>query len=764
MTLITKDQGNRKLPFNEGRLDNFIDEIAKDFPELDMTKYKKRIKRTINAKEEYRARQITKTLILNALDNVSITETSWTFFASRIYLKELYKEAAYNRSYSAKDKYGDLYGLLKTLGKKNIYSKDILREYSEEEIKLAQSFIVPEKDKLFTYIGLFTLADRYLAKTREKEVYELPQERFLIIALALMHKEKKEARMELVKEAYWALSTLYMTVATPTLSNAGRTHGQLSSCFIDTIDDSLRSIYDSNTDISTLSKASGGIGVYLGHIRSRGSDIKGFKGVSSGVLPWMKQLNNTAVSVDQLGQRQGAIAVYLDVWHKDIFIFLDAKLNNGDERMRTHDLFTGVCLPDLFMEKVDARGDWYLFDPHEVEQVMGWRLEDCYDEEEGSGTFRERYEMCVQSNELSKEKVAAIDIFKRIMISQLETGTPYMFYRDTVNRANPNKHVEGSMIYCSNLCTEITQNQSSTELVEEKRGENDGEIVIRKKAGDFVVCNLSSIHLGNAVKDGVLPRLIKIMIRMLDNVIDHNQGRLGVLQAEITNERYRAIGLGTFDWHHLLAIKQIIWESDEAVEYADKLYEEIAYHAIKSSMELAQEKGAYPYFEGSEWETGEYFTRRGYLDQESEFDWVTLMNNVKEYGIRNGYLQSPAPNGSTSVIANGTQATYPVFNKKYYEEKKNYKLPIVLPDLNDETGLFYNNAYLTDQKWSIKQNAARQRHVDQSLSFNLYVQNDIKAKDLLDLHMTAWNEGLKTTYYVRSKALEDIIEECDSCQ
>ena len=175
-----------------------------------------------------------------------------------------------------------------------------------------------------------TLADRYLATSHDKRVYELPQERFLIIAMTLMSQEKKENRTALVKEAYWALSSLYMTVATPTLSNAGKSYGQLSSCFIDTIDDSLRGIYDSNTDLATLSKNGGGIGVYLGHIRSRGSDIKGFKGVSSGTIPWMKQLNNTAVSVDQLGQRQGAIAVYLDVWHKDIFSFLDARLNNGD--------------------------------------------------------------------------------------------------------------------------------------------------------------------------------------------------------------------------------------------------------------------------------------------------------------------------------------------------------------------------------------------------------------------------------------------------
>src|SRR5699024_1365670 len=259
---------------------------------------------------------------------------------------------------------------------------------------------------------------------------------------------------ELVLEAYWALSQLYMTVATPTLANAGKTHGQLSSCFIDTVDDSLQSIYDSNTDIAQLSKNGGGIGVYMGKVRAIGSAIKGFKGMYSGVVPWIKQLNNTAVSVDQLGNRKGAISVYLDVWHRDIEDFLDLKLNNGDERLRAHDVYTGVTLPDYFMEKVEKRENWYLFDPHEVRTKLGFSLEDFYDEEKGSGSFREKYEECVQANLSSLKTVPAIDVMKRIMRSQLETGAPFMFYRDEVNRNNANSH-EG-IVYCSNLCTEIT--------------------------------------------------------------------------------------------------------------------------------------------------------------------------------------------------------------------------------------------------------------------------------------------------------------------
>lgn len=574
----------------------------------------------------------------------------------------------------------------------------------------------------------------------------------MIIAMTLMAEEDTDYRLDLVKEAYWALSHLYMTVATPTLANAGKSYGQLSSCFIDTVDDSLQGIFDSNTDIANLSKSGGGLGVYLGKIRSRGSDIRGFKGVSSGVIPWMKQLNNTAVSVDQLGQRQGAIAVYLDIWHRDIFSFLDAKLNNGDDRQRTHDLFTGVTLPDLFMEAVENREDWYLFDPHEVRTVMGYSLEDYYDEKEGAGSFREKYWECVNEPRIEKKTVSAIEIMKRIMVSQLETGTPFMFYRDEVNRKNANSHK--GMVYCTNLCTEITQNQSTTTVKEHYT--EDGQIVTVKDAGDFVVCNLSSINLGKSVPNGALERLIPIQVRMLDNVIELNN--IPVLQAQLTNQRYRSIGLGTFGWHHLLAVKGIRWESEEAVQYADSLYEKIAYLTIQASHKLAQEKGAYPYFEGSKWQTGDYFTVRGYEGEE----WTALKNEVQQGGLRNGYLMAVAPNSSTSLIAGSTASIDPIFQKFYSEEKKDYKIPVTAPDLTPTTYWFYKSAYEIDQKWSIRQNAARQRHIDQSISFNVYVKNTVQAKELLDLHLRAWREKCKTTYYMRSTSTED-LEDCESC-
>ncbi|WP_137788821.1 ribonucleoside-diphosphate reductase subunit alpha [Bacillus sp. E(2018)] len=691
-------------------------------------------------------------LIMEALNGLNAENPQWTFVASQIYLRQLYEEVMKNRMETENQPYTNFYGLITKLVSMNIYDDTILSAYSKEELEKAENMIDPSRDNLFTYIGVKTLADRYLAKGFNHEIYELPQERWMLIALYLMRDENASKRLQLVEEAYWALSNLYMTVATPTLANAGKSYGQLSSCFIDTIDDSLRGIFDSNTDAATVSKGGGGLGIYLGKIRARGSDIKGFKGNSSGVIPWMKQLNNTAVSVDQLGQRQGAIAVYLDIWHKDILEFLDAKLNNGDERMRTHDLFTGVCLPDLFMESVEKREDWYLFDPHEVRKIKGYSLEDFYDETIGSGRFRERYADCVEDERLSKKCIPAIEIMKRIMRSQLETGTPFMFYRDTVNRLNPNSHK--GMVYASNLCTEIMQNMSAT-VVTSEEAEN-GEIVIRKTPGDFVVCNLSSLSLAKVIGDDVLKRVIDIQIRMLDNVIDLN--RIDVPQAELTNKKYRAIGVGTFGWHHLLAKEGIKWESDEAVTYADHLYETINYYVINASCELAKEKEKYPAFSGSDWETGNYFSKRNYSSKE----WKSLKERVSRYGLRNGYLIAVAPNSSTSIIANSTPSVDPIFKKFYSEEKKNYKIPVTAPDLNAETTWFYKSAFLIDQAWSIEQNAARQRHVDQSISFNLYVNHNIKAKDLLNLHMLSFKKGLKTTYYTRSTSIE--LEGCESCE
>ncbi|MCW0369543.1 ribonucleoside-diphosphate reductase subunit alpha [Xanthomonas sacchari] len=760
VTWIVKDGGNRRMAFDRSRLQRTLDRIHAEFPQLDVSDYERKAFAFIEKKESLSADDMVDYLIREAESRVDIATPEWEYFAARLYLDRLYKRASKNRFYDAGEKYGSYVGLQESLADRGVYSIDILKNYSKDELAEAGRMIDQERDKLFAYNGLYLLATRYLATDNSRKVYELPQERWLTIALYLMQDEKpRERRMQLVGEAYWALSNLYMTVATPTLANAGKIGGQLSSCFIDTVDDSLQGIYDSNTDVARVSKHGGGVGAYLGYVRSSGSAIRGVKNSSGGVVPWIKQLNNTAVSVDQLGQRKGAIAVYLDIWHRDIEAFLDLRLNNGDQRLRAHDVFTAVCVPDIFMEAVERRGEWYLFDPHEVKEVKGWYLQDFFDEKRGEGSFRAKYEEVVADERIGRKVVKAIDMFKRIMVSQLETGNPFMFYRDEVNRMNPNKHQ--GMVYSSNLCTEILQNMSPTRVIQEMI--SGDQIVTTKQAGDFVVCNLSSVNLGRAVtaqpdllSPDILERLIRVQVRMLDNVIDLNE--LPVPQATITNQKYRAIGLGTFGWHHLLAQKGIDWNSPDAEAYSDSLYERINYLTIQASLALAKEKGAYKVFKGSDWQNGEYFSKRGYDSAE----WQELAAQVSVHGVRNAWMVAVAPNMSTAQIAGSTASIDPIYSAFYYEEKKDFRRPVVAPGLTVDTYPYYEKgAYKVDQFASVRQNARRQRHVDQSISFNFYVPSGIRASTLLDLHMTAWKEGLKTTYYVRSNDID--ISECEWC-
>jgi ribonucleoside-diphosphate reductase alpha chain len=768
MTIITKEDGRRSLPFDKPRLFRFIDSVFENHPHLDVEAFKEKMERFIELRSEVKAEQITDRMINNANDLVGIEDgqhPDYQFIAAGIYLRTLYKEASRNRVYDAADKYGNFYGLIRTLVEKGIYTKDLLKYYSKEEIAELQAVIDPERDKLYNHYGLFLVADRYLAKDHDGNLYELPQERHMVIAMNEMINEAPSKRMELVKEAYWAMSNLYMTVATPTMANSGKTYGQLSSCFIETVEDSLDGIYMTDHDIARLSKDGGGIGLYLGYVRTEGATLKGFKGKSKGIVPWAKKFNQTGVAVDQLGTRQGSIALYYPVFGKDIFQFLDLKLNNGDDRFRAHDIFQGVCLPDLFMEQVEKRGDWALFDPKEVLDAKGWYLDDFFDEEKGNGTFRQKYYELLNDPTVSKTIVPAIDIMKRIMKTQLEVGALYHFYRDEVNRMNPNKkyRADGTAIctiLCSNLCTEIMQNMSPTVISKEYLTEDYDKIIIEKIPGDFVVCNLSSITLSRAVPDGVLERLIPIQVRMLDNVIDLNEDKITVKQAVASNRKYRAIGLGVSGWHHLLALKGIKWQSERAVKYADELFEDINYLVIKASADLAHEKGSYPAFTGSEWQTGKYFERRGYDSQA----WLALSDYVAKGGLRNGYLMAVAPTGSTSGISGTTPGIDPVFKLTYAEEKKNFKCPVTAPDLGPKTIFYYNpTAYKIDQMWSIRQNAARQRHVDQAQSFNLYVTHDVRATELLKLHLEVWKAGIKSSYYIRSTSIE-AVEECEVCQ
>ena len=645
------------------------------------------------------------------------------------------------------------YRKVKYMTEEGLYGDYILQNYSEEEINEAATFIDPERNKLLNYSGLDLLLKRYVIKNYSGKVIERVQEMFLGIALHLAMPEKED-RLMWVRRIYDLLSKLEVTMATPTLSNSRKPSHQLSSCFIDTVPDSLDGIYRSLDNFSQVSKFGGGMGMYFGKVRATGGNIRGFKGVAGGVIRWMRLVNDTAVAVDQLGMRQGAVAVYLDVWHKDLPEFLQLRTNNGDDRMKAHDIFPAICYPDLFwkMAEEDMNQNWSLFCPNEIMRIKGYCLEDCYGEE-----WERKYLDCVNDQRLSRRVISIKDIIRLVLRSAVETGTPFTFNRDTVNRANPNAHK--GMIYCSNLCTEIAQNMAPIETVSKEVETKDGDtiVVTTTRPGEFVVCNLASLSLGRLPLEDEeqMQEKVATVVRALDNVINLNF--YPVPYAQITNQRYRSIGLGISGYHHALAKRRIKWESEEHLEFMDKVFETINRAAILASSNLAKEKGSYQFFEGSDWQTGAYFDKRAYDSAE----WQDVRKTVALQGMRNAYLLAVAPTSSTSIIAGTTAGLDPIMKRFFLEEKKGSMLPRVAPELSDETYWMYKSAYLINQKWSVRASGVRQRHIDQAQSMNLYITNDFTMRQILDLYLLAWKEGVKTIYYVRSKSLE--VEECESC-
>lgn len=699
--------------------------------------------------------EIRDSIIQVSLELTTDIEPDWQKISEKLYVYKLYDEVRKNRNLSKDvELYSNLYDFIEKLTNKGLYGKYILENYTKDDILELEKEIKPERDFIFTYSGINLLAKRYLIQDYDRSKLELPQQMFMGIAMHLAIPEKKENRVAWAKRFYDVLSSLKATMATPTMSNARKPFYQLSSCFIDTVEDSLKGIYKSLDNFAEVSKFGGGMGIYIGKVRALESPIRGFKGASGGVIPWIKLFNDTAIAVDQLGVRNGSVAIWLDAWHKDLPEFLQLRTNNGDDRKKAHDIFPGLCYPDLFwkLAEKDIDANWYMMCPHEIRLAKGYSLEDFYGEE-----WEKKYYECVEDENISKRVMSVKDIVRLIIKSAAETGTPFAFYRDTVNKMNPNKHM--GMIYSSNLCTEIMQNMSTMDIQSsEIIDENGDKIIIEKtKAGDFVVCNLSSVVLGNVeVKDDEeLGYVVETQIRAMDNVIDLNY--YSVPFAEVTNKKYRAIGLGTSGYHHMLANNLIHWTADEHKEFADDVYERINYHAIKASMTIAKEKGRYSCFEGSDWQTGEYFNLRGYKSER----WNELREEVSKYGLRNGYLIAVAPNGSTATIAGTSEGIDPVMARFWLEEKKGSIIPKTAPNLNEENYWYYNSAYNIDQKWCVQINGIRQRHIDQGQSFNLYITTNYTMRQIMNLYIEACKVGVKSIYYVRSKSLT--VSDCESC-
>lgn len=733
---------------------NILDILRNIQNEYDRTRYEIEqlyIKFTSFIKSGMSDRDYLNVLIRASSELTSKEAPNWEYISAKFYIYDLNLSI---EEECIKYDIHDFKSKIKFLENNGLYGKYILENYSNDDIDELESYIDYSRNNLYNYSSIELVSKRYLIKTHDNRILENPQEMFMGIAMHLAIPEG-DNKVKWAKRFYDIYSKLQVTVATPTMSNARKPFHQLSSCFIDTVPDSLDGIYRSIDNFAQVSKHGGGMGMYFGKVRATGSDIRGFKGVAGGVIRWIKLANDTAVAVDQLGVRQGSVAVYLDVWHKDIPEFLQLRTNSGDDRLKAHDVFPAVCYPDLFwkLAKDDINANWYLMDPHEIMVTKGWCLEDSYGDE-----WEEKYWDCINDSRIDKRVISVKDLIRIIIKSLTETGTPFAFNRDTVNKMNPNKHK--GIIYSSNLCTEILQNMSEIETVSQEIEDDNGDtiVVTKTKSGDFVVCNLASLVLGNIDidDDEQLQYIVETAIRGLDNVIDLNY--YPIPYAKITNKQYRSIGLGTSGYHHALVKKGIMWsDTEKHMEFADRLYERINYYAIEASMKISKEKGSYQYFEGSDWQNGDYFSNREYLSEK----WEKLEEDIKQYGMRNGYLMAVAPTGSTSIIAGTTAAVDPVMNRYFLEEKKGSIVPRVAPGLTAQTFWTYENAHEIDQSIVVKSAGIRQKHIDQGQSINLYITTEFTMRMILNLYIQAWEEGVKTVYYVRSKSLE--VEECDSC-
>ncbi len=628
----------------------------------------------------------------------------------------------------------------------------------------------PERDTLFTYLGAQVLYDRYFLKNLQQEIMETPQYFWMRIAMGLALNEPKDREGWALK-FYDVISSLHYVPSTPTLFHSGTNHPQMSSCYLTTVKDDLSHILKCVGDNAQLSKWSGGLGNDWTNIRGTGAQIKSTNVGSQGVVPFLKIVDATTAAINRSGKRRGATCVYLECWHYDFEDFLELRKNTGDERRRTHDTNTASWIPDLFMKRVLEDGPWTLFSPDEtpdLHDLYGRAFELRYQE----------YERMVAAGEIRLFRtLRAVDLWRRMITMLYETGHPWITFKDPCNVRSPQDHV--GVVHSSNLCTEITLNTSQDETA---------------------VCNLGSINLSRHVDDGVLAHdrlkyTIKMAVRMLDNVVDLNF--YPTEEARHANMRHRPIGLGVMGLQDALYMLNLPFDAEGAVEFSDRLQEFISYHAILSSSELAEEKGAYATYKGSKWDRGIFpvdtldvlESERGMstgVDRRSWMDWTPVRERVKKHGIRNSNMMAIAPTATIANIAGCVPSIEPIYKNMYVKSNFSGEFTIInrflVSDLK-ELGLWdedmmekvkyydgsvqkieeipaevrakYKEVFEIDPVWIVQHGAHRGKWIDQSQSVNIFTTST-SGKQISEIYMLAWKMGLKTTYYLRTLGASSI--------
>lgn len=602
--------------------------------------------------------------------------------------------------------------------KKGNYSKELLEFYSDEDLDELATSVKINRDLDYSYASLITAKKKYLGK------HELNQHMHMVNAMRFGQHEPQETRIKFVKEVYNALSQRKISLATPFLANL-RKGGNVASCFIIAVEDDIDSIFDNIKRVALISKNGGGIGIFLGYLRAKGSDVNGYENAAGTVVQWIKILNDTLVAVNQGGKRAGAGTIALPIWHNDILDFLDMQSEHGDPRMKAYDVFPQVTIPDIFMERDKNKQPWVTFCPYEVKKKLGIDVRNLH-----GADFTEAYLKIEQAAMDGKLKITrkmdnARDLMKIIMRIQFETGLPYIAFTDTINEFNPNK-ADGS-IPCVNLCTESFSN------------------VVPDKLGH--VCNLASIVMGNIKNFAELGKISALSCKILDYGINLTNAPDEITAAH--NDRYRTIGIGIQGLHDHLAREFMNFRD---LDYIREISECIEFHAAVQSVELAKRFGSFRAFDNSEWKNG---NRINQFKQHAsgKYDWAALQTTIDVHGMRNSQLTSPAPNTSTSIYMDSSASVLPVYDAFFSEDNKNGKLVVVAKFLKDNP-LGYGKTFPKHTATEIIDVVAElQKFIDTGVSMELIFdqrKESFNARDLYDAIHYAHSKGIKAIYYIRS--------------
>ncbi len=706
--------------------------------------------------EGIKTSQIQQSLIQSAAGLIDIDKPDYEYAAARLLLNQTIKNTnhiIYEGSKIEDENYPKLSHYLIS----GILHKKLSADLLKFDVEKLEENLVYCRDYQFKYFGLKNIVDRYLIRDANNEIIELPQHFWMRVAMGMALNESVETRTDWAIKFYDVLSRFEFISSTPTLFNSGTPHSQMSSCFVQTVHDSIyeqqegvsfgKGIFPSITESALYSKFAGGIGADWTRVRAAGGEIKGTNGESSGIVPYLKVFNDTAVGVNQSGRRNGSFAAYIEPWHGDVERFIDLKKPTGDERIRAREIFPYLFINDLFMERVRSKGKWSLFCSHKNPELC-----------ETHGTLFEELYVGAEERGDAIKVIDANELWKSIITALVESGAPMITFKDEFNRRNPQTH--DGIIRSSNLCSEVGLNTNDVESA---------------------VCNLGSINLAVCSPED-FARVIPIAMRMLDNVIDLNF--YPTEKAKRSNLKHRPVGLGLMGWTDYIVGKGIDWESNAHLKITDSVFELFSYWAILSSVWLAKEKGCYSSYEGSTWSRGILpidSARPLSSDWLSEcaVDWDAVRNALRVHGMRNSNCMAIAPTATISLIVGTTPCIEPTFRRVFVEENKSGKFKVIDPSLRHGRPELCKEVFEIDQEWIIKAAAVRQRYIDQSQSVNLYKSFGTKGSVISGWYFLAWELGLKSTYYLRQETTEqadkrgtseaimcsiDSLEECESCQ